>query len=135
MPPRCPNGTRRNRKSGNCEPSTKSPKNKTVKAKASPVVQSFSDICKIASELYGLSYIYFYRSSGEIRTLYHRHKMTGKPMVFPRNLKTVMIGTPSEKWFVRTPYTGKATKNKSGISAKAVVKDMTRADVFGTTRI
>ena len=132
MPPRCPNGTRRNRKSGNCESAAKSPKNKTVKALP---VQSFSDICKIASELYGLSYTYFYRNNGEIRTLYHRHKMTGKPMVFPRNLKTVMIGTPSEKWFVRTPYTGKATKNKSGISAKAVVKDMTRADVFGTTRI
>jgi len=130
MPPRCPNGTRRNRKSGNCEPTTKSPKNKTVKAKALPAIQSFSDVCKIASELYGLSYTYFYRNNGEIRTLHHRHKMTGKPMVFPRNLKTVMIGTPSEKWFVRTPYTGKATKNKSGISANAVVKDMTRADVY-----
>ena len=127
MPPRCPNETRRNRKSGNCESTAKSPKNKTVKALP---VQSFSDICKIASELYGLSYTYFYRNNGEIRTLYHRHKMTGKPMVFPRNLKTVMIGTPSERWFVRTPYTGKATKNKSGISAKAVVKDMTRADIF-----
>ena len=128
MPPRCPNGTRRNRKSGNCEPTTKSPKNKT--AKALPAIQSFSDVCKIASELYGLSYTYFYRHNGEIRTLYHRRKMTGQPMVFPRNLKTVMIGTPSERWLLRTPYTGKATKNKSGISANAVVKDMTRADIF-----
>jgi hypothetical protein len=98
--------------------------------KALPATLSFRDVCKIASELYGLSYTYFYRHNGEIRTLYHRRKMTGQPMVFPRNLKTVMIGTPSEKWFVRTPYTGKATKNKSGISANAVVKDMTRADVF-----
>jgi len=37
--PRCPNGTRRNKKTGKCEPK-KSPKNKTVKSKTPSPVKS-----------------------------------------------------------------------------------------------
>ena len=130
MPPRCPNGTRRNRKSGNCESTAKSPKNKSVKNQ--PIQYSFSEICKIASELYGVSYTYFFSANWEMKLLYNRHKATKERFVFPSNLKKIMIGSPAERYWTRTPYTGKAIKKRLGISAKVDIKDMTRDEVNST---
>jgi hypothetical protein len=42
-----------------------------------------------------------------------------------------MIGTPMDKFITRTPYTGKAIKDKNGVSANVVLKDITRDDLHG----
>jgi hypothetical protein len=42
-----------------------------------------------------------------------------------------MIGSPAERFHTRTPYTGKAIKNKTGISANVVLKDITRDELHG----
>jgi hypothetical protein len=43
-----------------------------------------------------------------------------------------MIGTPADRFLTRTPYTGKAIKNKDGVSANVVLKDINRNDLHGT---
>ena len=139
--PRCPNGSRRNPVTGNCEP--KSPgktakaspsksRSKTMKSQPSPApTYSFNEFCKICSELYGVSFTYFYRHGGDMRTLYYVYNKNKAQFVFPKSLKTIMIGSPDERFHTRTPYTGKAIKNKTGISANVVLKDITRNELYG----
>ena len=136
--PRCPNGSRRNSATGECEP-TKS-RNKTAKAspkahnktvKAPSPAYSFNEFCKICSELYGVSFTYFYRHGGDMRTLYYVYNKNRAQFVFPKDLKKIMIGTPDERFHTRTPYTGKAIKNKDGVSANVVLKDITRSELYG----
>ncbi len=85
--PRCPNGSRRNPVTGNCEP--KSPgktakaspsksRSKTMKLPPAPAY-SFNEFCKICSELYGVSFTFFYRHGGDMRTLYYVYSL-----YFPR---------------------------------------------------
>jgi hypothetical protein len=138
--PRCPNGSRKNPKTGECEP-TKS-RNKTAKSRKSPspppapVIQppviTFNEFCKISSELYGLSYKYFHDKGGDMRHLYYVYNRNKPKFVFPKDLKKIMIGTPSEKYHLRTPYTGKAIRVKGGISENVLLKDINRNDVYNT---
>ena len=139
--PRCPNGTRRNHKSGNCEQHNKKSSNSTTKKSRSkapvdtpaPVKPpyTFIEFCRICSELYGVSYTFFYKHGGDTRTLYYVYNRNRSKFVFPKSLKTIMIGTPSDKFITRTPYTGKAIKNKNGVSANVVLKDITRSELNG----
>lgn len=133
--PRCPNGSRRNKSTGNCEPARR----KTSKASSlarnkspSPIPKpeyTFNEFCNIASELYGLSYT-FVKSCGELRHLYYVYNRNTKKFVFPKDLKKNMIGSPAERYHTRTPYTGKAIKNKNGVSANVVLKDMNKNDLY-----
>ena len=141
MPPRCPNGTRRNRKSGNCEPHTKKSKASTKKSRGKESVTApptpvkppytFIEFCRICSELYGISFTFFYKYGGDTRTLYYVYNRNRSQFVFPKSLKTIMIGTPLDKFITRTPYTGKAIKDKNGVSANVVLKDITRNELHG----
>lgn len=133
--PRCPNGSRKNPKSGNCEP--KKSRSKTSKSRSPPpaaVIQppviSFNEFCKISSELYGLSYKYFHDVAGEMRHLYHVYNRNKPKFVFPKDLKKIMIGTPSERYYTRTPYTGKAIRVKGGVSENVLLKDINRNDLY-----
>lgn len=135
--PRCPNGSRKNPKSGNCEP--KKSRSRTAKSRSPPpaaVIQppviSFNEFCKISSELYGLSYKYFHDVAGEMRHLYHVYNRNKPKFVFPKDLKKIMIGTPSDKWHIRTPYTGKAIRVKGGVSENVLLKDINRNDLYNT---
>ncbi len=140
MPPRCPNGTRRSRKTGNCEAHIKKSHNKTVKALKPVTLEpvtlapayTFNEFCKISSELYGLSYTYFHNHGGDMRHLYYVYNKNRKQFVFPKDLKKIMIGTPSDRFHTRTPYTGKAIKNKNGISANVTLKDINKNELYGT---
>jgi hypothetical protein len=142
--PRCPNGSRRNKSTGNCEPArrktakTPSPaRNKTVKSRSPshiPIPKpeyTYNEFCNIASELYGLSYT-FVKGQGDLRHLYYVYNRTTKKFVFPKDLKKIMIGSPMEKYHTRTPYTGKAIKNKNGVSANVLLKDMNKNDLYNT---
>ncbi len=137
--PRCPNGSRRNPVTGNCEPKSQSKtakaspsksRSKTMKLPPAPAY-SFNEFCKICSELYGVSFTFFYRHGGDMRTLYYVYNKNRAQFVFPKSLKTIMIGSPAERFHTRTPYTGKAIKNKAGISANVVLKDITRDELYG----
>jgi hypothetical protein len=137
--PRCPNGSRRNPATGECEP-TKT-RNKTAKAspkarnktvKASTPTYTFNEFCHIASELYGVSFTFFNKHGGDMRTLYYVYNKNRAQFVFPKDLKKIMIGTPADRFLTRTPYTGKAIKNKDGVSANVVLKDINRNDLHGT---
>ncbi len=145
--PRCPNGSRKNPKTGNCEPKksrsktakSRSPRNKTAKSPSpppAPVIQPpaipFNEFCKISSELYGLSYKYFHDVAGEMRHLYHVYNRNKPRFVFPKDLKKIMIGTPSERYYTRTPYTGKAIRVKGGVSENVLLKDINRNDLYNT---
>ena len=133
--PRCPNGTRK--KDGVCQPHTKTTKTSnsaTKKSRSKAPVKppyTFIEFCKICSELYGVSYTYFYKHGGDTRTLYYVYNRNRSQFVFPKSLKTIMIGTPSDKFLTRTPYTGKAIKDKNGVSANVVLKDITRNELNG----
>ena len=136
--PRCPNGTRK--KNGVCQPYTKTSKSSNTTTKKSRSKESvapvkppytFIEFCKICSELYGVSYTYFYKHGGDTRTLYYVYNRNRSQFVFPKSLKTIMIGTPSDKFLTRTPYTGKAIKDKNGVSANVVLKDITRNELTG----
>ena len=133
--PRCPNGTRK--KDDVCQPHTKTAKSSnsaTKKSRSKAPVKppyTFIEFCKICSELYGVSYTYFYKHGGDTRTLYYVYNRNRSQFVFPKSLKTIMIGTPSDKFITRTPYTGKAIKDKNGVSANVVLKDITRNDLNG----
>jgi hypothetical protein len=97
-----------------------------------PPTYSFNEFCKICSELYGVSFTFFYRHGGDMRQLYYVYNKNKAQFIFPKNLKTIMIGSPDERFQTRTPYTGKAIKNKNGISANVVLKDITRNELYGT---
>ncbi len=129
MPPRCPNGTRRNKKSGNCESHKKTLKSRPVTKATQQHNVSFIEFCKIASELYGLSYTYFYKHGGNFRHLYYVYNKNNARLVFPRNFKQIEIGTPSEK-FQTIPFTGKAIKKKTGITANVILRDITRDELY-----
>ncbi len=140
MPTRCPNGTRRNKSTGNCErhnktaKSRKSPKKDTPPPPPAPFTRpsiTFRDFCKISSELYGLTYGYFWNHCGDMRTVYHVYNRNKPKFIFPKDLKKIMIGTPAEHFQTRVPYTGKAIRNKNGISANVVLKDLTRNQIHG----
>jgi len=130
--PRCPNGSRKNPKTGNCEP--KKSRSKTVKSHSPPPapVITFNEFCKISSELYGLSYKYFHDAAGDMRHLYHVYNRNRPKFVFPKDLKKIMIGTPSDRWHTRTPYTGKAIRVKGGVSENVLLKDINRNDLYNT---
>ncbi len=134
MPPRCPNGTRRNKSTGNCETHNKTAKSRKSPPRETPPppqipftppVISFREFCKISSELDGLSYGYFWNHCGEMRNIYYVYNRNRPQFIFPKNLKSIMIRTPAERFHTRTPYTGKAIRNKNSISANVVLKDIT----------
>ncbi len=132
---RCPNGTRRNKATGNCEPTH----GKTVKSRSpspSPKPKyTYNEFCKICSELYGVSFTYFYRHGGEMRHLYYVYNKNNAKFVFPKDLKKIMIGSPAERFHTREPYTGLAKKNKTGITANVALKDMTRSELYNSGNI
>ncbi len=130
MPTRCPNGTRRSKTSGNCESHSKTAKSRPNPQVPTPTI-SFRDFCKISSELYGLKYAYFWNHCGDMRHVYHVYNRNEPKFVFPRDLKKIMIGTPSERFHARTPYTGKAIRNKNGLSANVVLRDITKDQLHG----
>ncbi len=111
--PRCQKGTRRSPpKTGDCH----SAKNKTAKNKSSQPV-TFNEFCKIAAELYGVTFS-FCKRDVSTRNIYYSAKDKGA-IVYPRELP--MNGAPFPEDITRRPFTKRAIKRKIGITSDAIV--------------